>query len=69
MGQPAHRVLARCVAQVDFLKLLYDKLLALHLRHAGSPDEHRLPRPSFKVCVDSTRSARQPAPVPITLRR
>ena len=34
---------------MDFVKLLYDKLLALHLKHADGPDEWRFPRPSFKV--------------------
>jgi hypothetical protein len=37
------------VAQVDFLKLLYDKLLELHLKHADKPEERHYPRPSFKV--------------------
>lgn len=35
--------------QVDFLKLLYDKLLELHLKHADTPEERHFPRPSFKV--------------------
>ena len=35
--------------QVDFLKMLYEKLLELHLKHMDSPDEPRFPRPSFKV--------------------
>ena len=37
--------------QVDFLKLLYDKLLELHLKHADTPEERYFPRPSFKVQV------------------
>jgi hypothetical protein len=41
---------SRChTAQVDFLKLLYDKLLELHLKHADTSDERYYPRPSFKV--------------------
>lgn len=35
--------------QVDFVKLLFDKLGALSLRHADTADEWRFPRPSFKV--------------------
>jgi hypothetical protein len=41
----------RTALQVDFLKLLHDRLMELHLKHADSPDEWRYPRPSFKVCV------------------
>ncbi len=41
----------RTAVQVDFVKLLYDKMLALHLKHADTPDEYRFPRPSFKVCA------------------
>lgn len=41
----------RTAMQVDFLKLLYDKLLELHLRHADTPEERHFPRPSFKVVV------------------
>lgn len=39
----------RTALQVDFLKLLYDRLMELHLKHADTPDEWRYPRPSFKV--------------------
>ena len=39
----------RTALQVELLKLLYDKLMALHVQHADSPDEWRFPRPSFKV--------------------
>jgi len=39
------------LAQVDFLKLLYDRMLALHLKHADTADEWRFPRPSFKACM------------------
>ena len=39
----------RTALQVDFLKLLFDKLMALHGKHADGPDENRFPRPSFKV--------------------
>jgi len=35
--------------QADFLKLLFDKMMSLHLKHADTPDEWRFPRPSFKV--------------------
>ena len=38
-------------AQVDFLKLLYDRMLALHLKHADTADEWRFPRPSFKARI------------------
>eukprot|EP00891_Asterochloris_glomerata_P009685 jgi/Astpho2/9685/e_gw1.00147.4.1_t len=41
----------RTALQVDFLKLLFDKLMALHGKHADGPDENRFPRPSFKVVV------------------
>jgi hypothetical protein len=36
--------------QVDFVKLLHDKLMEMSLRYADTPDEWRFPRPSFKVC-------------------
>ena len=39
----------RTALQADFLKLLYDKLCALHLQHVDTPNEWRFPRPSFKV--------------------
>ncbi len=35
--------------QVDFVKLLHDKLMAKSLQHADTPEEWRFPRPSFKV--------------------
>ena len=35
--------------QVDFVKLLHDKLMEMSLRYADTPDEWRFPRPSFKV--------------------
>lgn len=41
----------RTALQVDFLKLLYDKMLELHIKHADGPEEWRYPRPSFKVVV------------------
>lgn len=41
----------RTALQVDFLKLLFDKLLRLHIEAADTPDEPRFPRPSFKVVV------------------
>ena len=39
----------RTALQVDFLKLLYDKMLELHNKHADGPEEWQYPRPSFKV--------------------
>lgn len=41
----------RTALQVDFLKLLYDKMLELHNKHADGPEEWQYPRPSFKVVV------------------
>lgn len=41
----------RTALQVDFLKLLYDKLQALHLDYADTTNAHRFPRPSFKVVM------------------
>lgn len=38
-----------CALQVDFLKLLYDKLLQLHHQYADTPQGIAFPRPSFKV--------------------
>ena len=52
----------RTATQVDFVKLLYDKLLELHHRAADGPDEWRFPRPSFKVVilyVDEEESVRR----------
>ena len=54
----------RACAQVDFLKLLYDRMLALHLKHADTADEWRFPRPSFKVrnpCKASTTAGHMSA--------
>ena len=39
----------RTAFQVELLKLLYDKMMSLHVQNADSPDEWRFPRPSFKV--------------------
>ena len=39
----------RTALQVDFVKLLHDKMNQLHLRHADGPDGWRFPRTSFKV--------------------
>jgi adenylate kinase family enzyme len=39
----------RTAVQVDFLKLLHDKLAALHRLHADGPLSAAFPRPSFKV--------------------
>ena len=39
------------VAQADFLKLLYDKMLELHRAHADGPEEWKYALPSFKVVV------------------
>ena len=36
---------------MDLLKLLHDRMLALHLKHADTAEEWRFPRPSFKVVV------------------
>ncbi len=44
----------RTALQVDFLKLLYDKMLELHNKHADGPEEWQYPRPSFKVCFEKT---------------
>ena len=41
----------RTATQVDFVKLLYDKLMDRHARNADSADEWRSPRPSFKVVI------------------
>lgn len=41
----------RTALQVDFLKLLYDKMLELHNKHADGPEEWQYPRPSFKVHI------------------
>ena len=38
-----------CRAQADFLKLLYDKLTELHMKHADTSDEWKYPLPSFKA--------------------
>ena len=35
--------------QADFLKMLYDKMTELHMKHADGPEEWRYPLPSFKV--------------------
>lgn len=43
-----------CV-QVDFLKMLYDKMVMLHQQYADSPRGINFPRPSFKA---SQRAAR-----------
>ncbi|GBF89078.1 adenylate kinase [Raphidocelis subcapitata] len=41
----------RTAVQVDFLKMLHDKLAALHRSQAEGPRAHAFPRPSFKVVV------------------
>lgn len=41
----------RTATQVDFVKLLYDKLMERHMLHADEPDEWKSPRPSFKVVI------------------
>lgn len=41
----------RTATQVDFVKLLYDKLMERHMLHAEEPDEWKSPRPSFKVVI------------------
>ena len=35
--------------QADILKLLYDKLTELHMKHADTRDEWKYPLPSFKA--------------------
>ena len=52
----------RTALQVDFLKLLFDKLMALHGKHADGPDENRFPRPSFKVRVTGALGSAQLQP-------
>lgn len=37
--------------QVDFLKMLYDKMVELHHQYADTPRGINFPRPSFKVCM------------------
>ncbi len=52
----------RTATQVDFVKLLYDKLIQLYHKNADGPDEWRFPRPSFKVVilyVDEEESVRR----------
>ena len=39
----------RTAFQVELLKLLYDKMMSLHVLYADRADEWRYPRPSFKV--------------------
>ena len=39
----------RTAVQVDFVKLLFDKMTALHLGHDAGPLAVNFPRPSFKV--------------------
>jgi adenylate kinase family enzyme len=41
----------RTATQVDYVKLLYDKLIQLYHHNADGPDEWRFPRPSFKVVI------------------
>ena len=51
----AHQVLLQHsdghALQADFLKLLYDKLTELHMRHADTSDEWKYPLPSFKASL------------------
>ncbi|KAI3433651.1 hypothetical protein D9Q98_003460 [Chlorella vulgaris] len=52
----------RTALQVDFVKLLHDRLMALSMQHADAPEEWRFPRPSFKVVilyVDEEESVRR----------
>lgn len=35
--------------QVDFLKMLYDKMVMLHQQYADTPRGINFPRPSFKA--------------------
>jgi adenylate kinase family enzyme len=41
----------RTALQVDFVKLLFDKLSTMSLERADTADEWRFPRPSFKVVI------------------
>ena len=41
----------RTATQVDFVKLLYDRLMERHAKNADTPEEWRSPRPSFKVVI------------------
>jgi adenylate kinase family enzyme len=41
----------RTATQVDFVKLLYDRLMERHIKNADTPEEWRSPRPSFKVVI------------------
>ncbi len=49
LKMPAMRARVSCHAQADFLKLLYDKLTELHMKHADTSDEWKYPLPSFKA--------------------
>jgi hypothetical protein len=49
------------VLQADFLKLLYDKMMELHVEHVDGPEEWRYPLPSFKV---RARMQRRPPSAP-----
>eukprot|EP00850_Spirogloea_muscicola_P023273 SM000343S12829 [mRNA] locus=s343:91292:94665:- [translate_table: standard] len=41
----------RTTQQVDFVKLLYDKLMELHYKYLDTPLETRYPRPIFRIAV------------------
>lgn len=41
----------RTALQVDFVKLLFDRLQSLSAAHVDAPDGWRFPRPSFKVVI------------------
>eukprot|EP00897_Mesotaenium_endlicherianum_P009856 jgi/Mesen1/889/ME000115S00015 len=41
----------RTTIQVDFVKLLYDKLMELHYKHLNTPLENHYPRPIFRIAV------------------
>lgn len=48
--QPLAPVLSgACTWQVEFLRLLYDRMVDIHNKTVGTPQEWRFPRPSFKV--------------------
>jgi adenylate kinase len=41
----------RTTMQVDFVKLLHDKLADLHYQYLNTPLEHHFPRPIFRIAV------------------
>ena len=41
----------RTTLQVDFIKLLYDRLMELHNEYLDTPLEAQFPRPIFRIAV------------------